>query len=386
VGQSALGAVIMVGMGADDSALTPGQALIQTAHRASALDLAATLARQGVERVVVAAPTTRWVPDSYPAVCADDPPGRAFHFGERLADLIEQHDIDPVMYFGGGSAPLIDDAVAGMLVGLLRGADDKTMRGVPSHIVLTNNLHSSDWAAITRVHDALPLLRGMSRDNSLAWSLKESGDYEVRVLSGVRPATSMDIDTPSDLALIATHPEVQPRLREVIRRASGLLDNVPVEAVIEVMLTEGKTLALFGRVSPAAWQALNKASRVWTRVVAEERGMVASERAERGEVRSVLSAWISARGFDGFFADVGEMADAVLFDTRVLFAAHDLRPTEADRFASDLLMHDTLNDEWLRKFTHAAAQAPIPIILGGHSVVAGGLHALVEVLQTRRGG
>ncbi|MCC7209338.1 MAG: hypothetical protein IT323_18655, partial [Anaerolineae bacterium] len=209
----------------------------------------------------------------------------------------------------------------------------------------------------------------------------ESGQYDVRVLSGIRPATSLDIDTPGDLAVLAHHPDVQPTLRRAI--ADLDLKHIPVEDVIAVCGQEGKTLALIGRVSPPAWQALNRATRIWTRVVAEERGMVASERVERGEVRSVLVPWIEARGLAGFFHDLAGMADAALFDSRVLFAALGRHPDAADRFASDLLWPDQVRDPWLRDFTAAAREAPLPITLGGHSVVSGALHALVEIIESR---
>jgi hypothetical protein len=213
----------------------------------------------------------------------------------------------------------------------------------------------------------------------LAWVLAESGEYEVRVLSGIRPATSMDLDTPSDLALLAQHPDLLPGLRRVV--SDERLRAVPVDAVLDVLAQEGKTIALIGRVSPQAWQALNKATRSWTRVIAEERGMVASGRIERREVRSMLVPWLVARGLEGFFEDLAGMADAAIFDTRVLFAAQGIDPDAADRYASDLFWVDAIRDPWLRDFTRAAALAPIPIILGGHTVVSGGLYALCEILQ-----
>jgi hypothetical protein len=171
----------------------------------------------------------------------------------------------------------------------------------------------------------------------------------------------------------------------MLRRAIEGLDlgSIPVEPVLDVCRQEGKTLALVGRVSPLAWQALNRATRIWTRVIAEERGMVASERVERGEVRSVLVPWLQARGLAGFFRDLADMADAALFDSRVLFAALGHHPNAADRFASDLFWPDQVRDPWLRDFTAAAREAPLPVILGGHSVVSGGLHALVEIIESR---
>jgi hypothetical protein len=373
VGQ--ISAVIMVGSAGQSTQ----EQLVLAAQRASAIDLITTLHSQGVERIVVAAPSTDWLPDDIQVIRDEDATDQAFHFGQRLASLIERYDLEPVMYFGGGSAPLIDRVVSGMIVGLLDRAGDPSSQAIPSHIVLTNNLHSSDWAAISRIDAALPVIRQARRDNSLAWLLQESGEYDVRVLSGVRPATSMDLDTPSDLALIAHHPDLLPRLRQTV--LDDRLSRIPVAALLKVASGEGNTLALIGRVSPLAWQALNKVTRCWTRVIAEERGMVASGRQERGEVRSVLVPWIRARGLPGFFADLGGMADAAIFDSRVLFAAEGIHPDASDRFASDLFWLDAIRNPWLRDFTQAAAEAPIPVILGGHSIVAGGLYALAEIIQ-----
>jgi len=47
---------------------------------------------------------------------------------------------------------------------------------------------------------------------------------------------------------------------------------------------------------------------------------------------------------------------------------------------------ESIADPWLRDFTTAAANAPIPVLLGGHGVVAGGLYALAEIVTARRRG
>lgn len=370
-----ISAVIMVG-GAGDS---PQEQLVLAAQRASAIDLITLLRGQGVDQIVVAAPTTDWLPPDLDVIRDDDAQSEPFHFGNRLAALIERYTIGTVMYFGGGSAPLVDSSVSGMIIGLLDRSIQQNTSAIPSHIVLTNNLHSSDWAAISRVDAALPVIRQVNRDNSLAWLLQESGEYDVRVLSGVRPATSMDLDTPSDLAVVSRHPDLLPGLRRVV--TDSRLRPIPIDAVLDAARREGSTLALIGRVSPLAWQALNKATRCWTRVIAEERGMVASGRLEQGSVRSMLTPWIKARGFAGFFDDLAGLADAAIFDSRVLFAAHGVYPDAADRFASDLFWLDAIRDPWLREFTAAAGEASLPVILGGHSVVAGGLYALAEIIQ-----
>lgn len=371
-----IGAIITLGEGGN----SPQEQLVLEAQRACALDLIDLLREHGIGRIVVASPSLDWIPDSVEAIRDQDDPDRPFHFGARIADLIEQHQIEPALYFGGGSTPLFDGALCEMLIGLLMRSQQPMGTGIPSHICLTNNLHSSDWFAISRVDAALPILRQAERDNSVAWLLQESGEYNVRVLSGVRPATSLDIDTPTDLALLAAHPAVMPNLRKVVD--DPRLAAIPVQDALKVMRTEGSTVLLIGRTAPLAWNALNKAARCWTRVIAEERGMVASGRIERGEVRSLLVPWVKARGFAGFFDDLASMADCVLFDDRVLMAASNVHASAADRFASDLYWIDEIRKGWLREFTEAARKVRIPVILGGHTIIAGGLYALTELIGT----
>jgi hypothetical protein len=368
-----INAVIMVGGGGN----TPQERLMVAAQQAAVLDLTELLKQHGVDQIIIAAPTTGWIPPDLAVLADSDPPDRPFHFGERLATLLERYPARSTLYFGGGSAPLIDQASMGMIVGLLERSG--TAGGsVPTHIALTNNLHSSDWVALSHTREAIPIARACERDNSLAWLLKESGEFEVRVLSGVRPATSFDLDTPSDLALIAEHRGVGVHLRGVIERHD--LSKVPVARLLEVCRTEATTVGMIGRVSPLAWGAFNKSARCWTRVLAEERGMVAAQRVEHGLVRSMLVPLIKSVGVARFFDELVGMCDAVLFDNRVLWAALGVFPTAADRFASDLYWIDTIQDQWIREFTTAAFHAPIPIVMGGHSVVAGGVYVLTELL------
>src|SRR5688500_8520931 len=48
-------------------------------------------------------------------------------------------------------------------------------------------------------------------------------------------------------------------------------------------------------------------------------------------------------------------------------------PAPDDRFASDLLLADRIADPWLAALTRSAAAAPIPVLLGGHSLVGPGI-------------
>ena len=80
-------------------------------------------------------------------------------------------------------------------------------------------------------------------------------------------------------------------------------------------------------------------------------------------------------------ARLAELGDGALVDSRVLLA-HRLGADEAAwprpeaRFASDLLDPTAVDDPWLAALTAAAAGAPIPILLGGHSLVGPGIRLI----------
>jgi hypothetical protein len=125
-------------------------------------------------------------------------------------------------------------------------------------------------------------------------------------------------------------------------------------------------------------------TQAWIRVFSEERGMSASGRQAAGQVQSLLAAHLRRLGAAAFMAELGGMVEAAFFDTRVVLAHERLWPSAADRYASDLGWAEAIADPYLRELTAAALQANIPIVLGGHGVVAGDLYGLVEVAQAGR--
>ena len=86
-------------------------------------------------------------------------------------------------------------------------------------------------------------------------------------------------------------------------------------------------------------------------------------------------------GVERFFDELAELVDGVLFDNRVILAARGLWPSTVDRFNSDLYRWERVEEPFLRHFTRVAAAVRVPMVLGGHAVVAGGLMALVELFE-----
>ena len=106
--------------------------------------------------------------------------------------------------------------------------------------------------------------------------------------------------------------------------------------------------------------------------------MQAAGRDASGEARSLLAFHVREVGAHRFFAELGELADAACIDTRPLLSHLGAAPSRADRFWSDLGCPERIEEPFLREFTEEARQAPIPVLLGGHSLVAGGVILLNE--------
>jgi hypothetical protein len=294
------------------------------------------------------------------------PPDQPFHFGHALAGLLERYGLRRCLYLGGGSAPLLS---AGAIAQVVRSVL------VDEPVLVTNNLHSSDWAAFAPASAVLPLTAWLERDNALAWIWQERTGYEVRALPR-STATQMDIDTPFDVLALARHPATLPHLRAFLTQLDW--PTASLDAAVEVLRREASRVLIAGRVSSWTWRLLEQNTRVWVRVFSEERGMRASGRQARGEVRSLLNDYLDLVGVERFFIRLAELADAILLDSRVILVSRGLWPCDADRFHADLLLEAQVSDPFLRALTRAARSSPVPVVMGGHSLVAGGLAVVLE--------
>jgi len=346
------------------------------AHRAAARDLLELLLSTGTfDQAIVATDDPAWGETlaDLPVVIDLDLSGESFHFGRRLAGLIERYRAKRVLYSGGASAPLLSaERWRGVLARL----------GEAERLVITNNLHSCDWVGFVPALEVLPRIAQETNDNAIAWLMAHGAGLPAEHLPA-SAGTRFDLDTPLDLLIAHRHPGTGPCLRRFLDELGW--ESRQLDQVMVAMAQQGSSLAVVGRVSSAAWAALERVTRCWVRVYAEERGMRASGRQERGEVRSLLADYVELVGVEGFFEELAELADGVLFDNRVILAARKLWPSAFDRFNSDLYRWDRVEEPFLRHFTRVAAEAPVPVVLGGHSIVAGGLMALAEALEMEQG-
>lgn len=295
-----------------------------------------------------------------------------FHFGRALADFVIDQAIERLAYFGGASAPLLDPLRLQQAVEQLSQSD--------SPLAWVNNYYSTDWALFHPAGRVVEVADKLGTDNPLGWVLAHDAGFRVRSFPP-SAATRADIDTSSDLLLLEGHPDLGPHLSDFLARApADLLGRV--KRLRAVLLTPASTLTIIGRSSSHVWQLLEQRTEIWVRLVVEERGMIASGRVARGEVRSLAGAMLDDWGPRRFVETLVSMSDAVLWDTRVWMASRGSWPSDADRFAADLGWADQVAEPRLRALTQAIVEAPIPIVTGGHGVVAGSIYGLVEALSS----
>jgi hypothetical protein len=130
-------------MAGDVAAPGPAVRLVQEARKAAALDTLAAAELTGIFDLLIVATNDRVLATQLPEkVQVDlDRSNQAFRFGHRLADLVDRYQLTHALYLGAGAAPLIGAPEIERIGQSILGADE---------LVITNNLHSTDWAAFAR--------------------------------------------------------------------------------------------------------------------------------------------------------------------------------------------------------------------------------------------
>ena len=308
-------------------------------------------------------------------IIAGPPDDRSF--GDRLRGLIPTGAPRGLVVLGSGAIPLATEADRRAFVTTAAGEGREA---------LANNRYSADVVAISRA-DALPAIPGLPGDNALPRWLEEVAGYEVDDLRR-RWRLGFDLDGPLDLVLLGIGSD-DPAIEAATSMARARLSDVRAVAA-----DRRAELLIAGRTSAATIGWLERHTAARTRAWVEERGLRAASRLAQetgpggSDARasrppaSVLGALLERDGPASLGGHLARFADAAIVDTRVLLA-HRLGADEAawpaaeDRFASDLLLADGIADPWLRELTASAASAPIPILLGGHTLVGPGVRLVL---------
>jgi hypothetical protein len=324
-------------------------------------------------------------------------------FGARLRRLAATTDSPGLVVLGSGA------------MAMARPADYRAFVAAAASDLpgaLANNLYSADAVAVAGA-SVLRDLPDLPADNALPRWLEEVAGYRVDDLRR-RPRLGFDLDSPADVVLGGGP---VPAVAEASPFAAVLA------AVRSVLADRRAELTVAGRMSSGTLVALERQTACRVRALIEERGLRAASRLAQGELGSSMrvapgsSASASATAASataaaaasasetaasaarppastlGILLDhegpgelgrvLARLGDGAIVDTRVLLA-HRLGADESawpppeERFASDLLLPDRIGDAWLRALTASALDAPIPVLLGGHTLVGPGLRLLAE--------
>ena len=340
----------------------PLEQLLRRALEACALDtLSSAIATGHFDRALLL--TDRAPTLAVPAgvtVETDAEVGHAlFQFGQRLVDAVQRHGIDALLYCGAGSAPLLDAAALDALVAPLHAAD--------AAVCVTNNRFSADLFALSPAALLARLDPSPASDNAVPRRLRDQ--HGVEVIEPPRTLeTQYNLDSPADLIALHLSGRAQPRLAQVITEAS--IDVERVRRAARVFIDRTAEVLVAGRVSSRSWQYLESEAACRVRLLAEERGMQAAGTDADGTARSLLGQWIAEAGPARAFGTLlPELCDAAFIDIRPALVHLGIRPSRGDRFAADLGRADAIEDPRLREIVEAANAAPVPVVLGGHSLV-----------------
>jgi hypothetical protein len=343
--EAVLVAILHAEAGPDAGPLT--RATVE-ARRALAERQAAGFRKAGATRVSIVAGS----PDHRP-------------FGARLRELARHSGDGGLIVLGSGAIPLATAADRRELV-------EAAAAPLPS--ALANNRFSADVVAIARARSVLAGVPDLETDNALPRWLEEAAGVSVVDLRR-RWRLGVDIDGPLDLVLLGG------RWTAGLSREDVTSTLARIGAISDVVADPHAELVISGRLSSAnlGWLEARTASR--TRALVEERGLRTRRDGQR-PATSILGTLLDRDGPESLGRHLAALGGGAIVDTRVLLA-HRFGAAEAgwppaeDRFASDLLLPDRIMDPWLRALTTSAAEAPIPILLGGHTLVGPGLRLVL---------
>lgn len=314
-------------------------------------------------------------------------------FGARLRALVRAERPTGLVILGSGAMPM---ATARDYRDLVATA------GHERQVALANNRYSADVVAIACA-EGLAEIPDLPGDNALPRWLAEVAGYDVADLRR-RWRLAFDVDGPLDLVLLGDSRAPRPERAEPEDSQAERIDLTTVRARIATVRAVGADrraeLTVAGRVSVASLAWLERTVPARIRAIVEERGLRAASRLAHAAPAgpgagpgarppaSILGALLERDGPAALGHELARLGDAAIVDSRVLLA-HRLGADEAswpppeDRFASDLLLPEQIGDPWLRGLTQAALDAPIPILLGGHSLVGPGVRLLLARRQRR---
>ncbi len=276
----------------------------------------------------------------------------------------------PVCYAGSGMPAMTEQDWAAVLARITSGS------------AVANRVFSCDWIGVP---DGRLLGRTSAEQVDNRFALLVRDQAEVSLESYPHLSRSLlDVDTPADLAVLKAAAQAGSLdLGEAIQQElAGQRElDLPVRVanrVFETMTRSTEQLFVSGRVSGSVWAVVDRDTSCRVRVLSEERGL----RTRGVPARSLLGALYERSTIEQFIEVLRSMGDAMIWDTRPFFSDLGWKLSRADRFSADLGAWSDVSHDGLRELLQELSD--VSILMGGHSLVSGGLLAGIDTAWTRR--
>ena len=370
--QPTIEALIMLGgMGQN-----PAETLMQKALEAAAFDLARICHESGeFAEITIVADSNINTPDHETVSLQLSRPHATFgnlinHFSRSLSQ--KPTNADGYVYLGAGSGPLLTSSDLQILSKLLCNADPNSC--------VTNNRYSADFFGVKPTNILESLNPPPVSDNNVP--IRLSDENKTSVIEMTRSArTQFNIDVPSDLATLFLIKSSGPKLKAFIAQENSVLNHATRAQwrASQHFLRKDSEVFIYGRTSSRVWSYLETETACKIRIISEERGLKSAP--EGHQARSILAYLIQAHGAQEVFCELlPQFCSAAFIDLIPIIEHMELTCSRSDRFSADLLQHSDIENEVLREIIIAITQSPIPIAVGGHSLVSSSLEILNQLV------
>ena len=292
---------------------------------------------------------------------------KKINFGKYLLKIINKYLLDKIFYFGAGSCYFLNKDE-------FKFISENTIKGQ----FISNNPVSSDFISFSSSDLTNEIILNFPNIDNYFSSYLMSKTFLKYLKMPVSLGSVFDIDTPNDFAILSKITHNSGNIGNYI--SNSIFKNIDLDKFIKVLSSKSSEIFVYGRINPLNLYMAEKNIPCKIRFLSEERGLKIRGKASS----SLLKYFFKSENFDNLFKLFENICDGGIFDTRIIFSLFAGEYEQEDVYLSDMKIWQKIKNPFIKFFTKKIAESKIPIILGGHSVVNGGLMALSNLVRGKK--
>lgn len=287
--------------------------------------------------------------------------------GQYLLKIINRHSLDKIFYLGAGSCYFLTTDE-------LKFISENTINGQ----FISNNPISSDFISFSSSDLTNEIILNFPNIDNYFSSYLMSKTSLKYLKMPVSLGSIFDIDTPNDFAILSKITNNSGRIGNYI--SQSIFKNIDLDKFIKILSSKSSEIFIYGRINPLNLYMAEKNIPCKIRFLSEERGLKI-----RGKASASLLEYIfKQENFDNFFKLFENICNGGIFDTRAIFSLFAGEYAQEDVYLSDMKIWQKIKNPFIKSFTKRVSESQVPVILGGHSIVNGGLMALSNLVRGKK--